>query len=462
MLITDAVAGTNVRTVSWWRVAAAGDPASWTWTPATSASMTAAIVAYSGVDTISPVVVLGIANHTTNTSTHVAPSVTSTVTGGVQIAIAGVSSTTTTTPAAGLTERVDKASTSSNGVTLHIGDRTQPGSGATGTSTITSAANGRAAMQTLLLRPGTLINTTVTAHRYSYSASGDTGDVVIDTNNVVIERSFSLPGGVIVTDRGPTGDVWSYPNIHGDTQAVANSTGVKQGATLTYDPYGNPLAGIVDNQAGEFDNAWLGQHQRPLEHQTGLTPTIEMGARPYNPTLGRFVRADPIEGGNSNAYVYVDDPVNQYDLDGQWCRPKRLCRKAKQAVKKVGKVVKVTSRAVVNAPITVAAVGYSVVIGGGSCSMAAGLMVTCTGNRAWANGPGDFLTMGNAVITERPSVSAAVLNHEQEHATQWSFLGPAFPIAYVENEILSQLAGQGSCWNYFERSAPPNARYDSC
>ena len=67
---------------------------------------------------------------------------------------------------------------------------------------------------------------------------------------------------------------------------------------------------------------------------------IEMGARPYNPTLGRFVRADPIDGGNSNAYVYVDDPINQYDLDGQWCRPKKLCRKAKQAVKSVVSVAK--------------------------------------------------------------------------------------------------------------------------
>ncbi len=60
--------------------------------------------------------------------------------------------------------------------------------------------------------------TTVTTHRYSYSGGGDTGDVVMDTSNVVIERTFGLPGGVMVQDRGPTGDVWSYPNIHGDTQ----------------------------------------------------------------------------------------------------------------------------------------------------------------------------------------------------------------------------------------------------
>ncbi len=90
---------------------------------------------------------------------------------------------------------------------------------------------------------------------------------------------------------------------------------------MTYDPFGNPLAGIVDNQAGEYDNGWLGQHQRPLEHQTGLRPMIEMGARPYNPILGRFVRADPIEGGTTtNDYGYVRDPINQYDLTGE-CLP---------------------------------------------------------------------------------------------------------------------------------------------
>jgi RHS repeat-associated protein len=134
---------------------------------------------------------------------------------------------------------------------------------------------------------------------------------------VVQEVTYSLPGGALLTTRA-TGNVWSYPNIHGDIAATANQAGVKQGATRVYDPYGNLIAGgVPDNSAGNFDYAWLGQHQRPLETEPTLQPLIEMGARQYSPILGRSLEVDPIEGGSANDYEYVNaEPIDAFDLTG--------------------------------------------------------------------------------------------------------------------------------------------------
>ena len=147
-----------------------------------------------------------------------------------------------------------------------------------------------------------------------------------------MERTFALLGGVTLTKR-TAGDVWSYPNIHGDVIATADATGTKQGQTLSYDPYGQALGAIPDNSAGNLDYGWLGQHQRPLEHE-GALATIEMGERQYLPGLGRFIEVDPVEGGSANAYDYVSgDPINAYDLDGNVCWS-CLARHAKNAVVK--------------------------------------------------------------------------------------------------------------------------------
>ena len=156
--------------------------------------------------------------------------------------------------------------------------------------------------------------------RYGHSAAGDTSDFTQNTSGTVLEKTVATIGGVIVTRRTPTTlDLWSYPNIHGDITATADTTGTKTG-THTYDPYGQPLHNLgPDNTTGTLDNGWLGSKQRATETAAG-GGIIQMGARPYLPGIGRFLQIDSVEGGSANDYDYADaDPVNQLDLTGLFC-----------------------------------------------------------------------------------------------------------------------------------------------
>ncbi|MCA1684050.1 MAG: hypothetical protein LC708_02840, partial [Actinobacteria bacterium] len=104
-----------------------------------------------------------------------------------------------------------------------------------------------------------------TTTRYLHSGPGDSPVATATTTGAVTQRSVGLVGGVLVAKRS-SGDIWSYPNVHGDVMAVAGATGAKVGLTRSYDPYGKALAVLPDNSPANFDYGWLGQHQRPTEH----------------------------------------------------------------------------------------------------------------------------------------------------------------------------------------------------
>ncbi|MCB1030172.1 MAG: hypothetical protein KDA95_02470, partial [Acidimicrobiales bacterium] len=214
--------------------------------------------------------------------------------------------------------------------------------------------------------------------------------------------------------------VWSLPNLHGDIVAVVDNSGATVGVTATYGPYGEASIN-VDNSHGNLDYGWLGQHQRPTETQAGLATTIEMGARQYDPVVGRFLEVDPIEGGSANDYDYVaGDPVNSFDLDG-------LCRWG-------WKCLRQKARNAANWANGSSVLGYGISrITGSKCrqNKLRGIQV-CTGAKRFGflHNQRGGTTFGSFYITSRKKVDNRLARHEAKHANQWMG-GGLFALSYL-------------------------------
>ena len=110
------------------------------------------------------------------------------------------------------------------------------------------------------------------------------------------------------------------PNIHGDVYLTVDADGQVKSTHQT-GPFGEQLPNQTSPQNTADGTTWnyVGQHQKLTDTDTSPISggIIQMGARVYIPTLGRFLQVDPVEGGGDNTYAYVNDPVNSNDRDGK-------------------------------------------------------------------------------------------------------------------------------------------------
>ncbi|WP_406363372.1 DNRLRE domain-containing protein [Streptomyces sp. NBC_00715] len=144
-----------------------------------------------------------------------------------------------------------------------------------------------------------------------YDSDSDSPRWITEDTSGNLTRNIDGPSGDLAATSTKTGDtVLQLANLHGDiTLQLPLDTAVAP-TVLDADEYGNPRPGQQATRYG-----WLGAKTRSSETLTGLTL---MGVRLYNPTTGRFLSIDPVLGGGANAYGYPVDPVNQYDINGQF------------------------------------------------------------------------------------------------------------------------------------------------
>ncbi|MEV6414222.1 RHS repeat-associated core domain-containing protein [Kribbella sp. NPDC051718] len=139
-------------------------------------------------------------------------------------------------------------------------------------------------------------------------------ELTLDTTTLALtsKREYSIGGQAVAVKSSVTDRKWLIPDHHGTTQVSVDSATL---ATVTRysTPFGESRG--FDPTNWPDDHGFLG---KPLDKTTGLT---HLGAREYDPTIGRFLSVDPLMSTGDPqqmlGYTYGNDnPTSMSDPSG--------------------------------------------------------------------------------------------------------------------------------------------------
>jgi len=221
LVTTAQPAATSSRQQTFWRIASASEPASYTWTLGGGHNgAVGGIVSYLGVDTSSPIDASG--GNTApvggdpNTAVR-ATQITTTVADAMVVSTHSIASSSSWTPPAGMTERVNVSSLAAPnaaGVSLEMNDVSQAVAGATGDKVATAGNDGDSGTaQMIALRPSSL-RFVVEAGDYTLACAAYPIEITISARDASNNVNTGYTGTVHLSTS--TGDgAWAVKTAYG-------------------------------------------------------------------------------------------------------------------------------------------------------------------------------------------------------------------------------------------------------
>lgn len=302
---------------------ASSEGANYTWSFSGSIAAVGGIVAFSGVDTASPIDVYG-GQTTASSTSHATPSITTTVANTMLVSIHEFASSRNWTPPTGMTEVIDQYSASSagsGGVSLEMNYVTQVTAGATGTKTATASSNAdRGATFILALKPppqpptitasqtfsvidhkavnytiGTVVTTGGTPTAFTINSGNDAGYFKISPAGVIQVNSSPMIVGTYTLEINASNSVgWDTENIQ--IEVMSNHPPVAVNDTVST-PSHTAVSGNVLTNDSDPDGDTL------IVTNPG-TFTLSFGSITIN-TDGSFTYTPGYFTGETDRYTYT-------------------------------------------------------------------------------------------------------------------------------------------------------------